>query len=101
MEAFHRGLGSSFLQWIDNPWFEDSPVVKGPDPEEVHQREKLLDLVLTAARISNLRDRVEHRTRIGVPVRHQRWLPSSSKQAFALLVDRFLIVCASSKKKVY
>lgn len=35
---------------------------------------------------------------MGVPVRHQRLLALSSKQAFAFLVDLFLIVCASSKR---
>ena len=55
MKTFHGSFGSSFLQWINNSLFEDTPVVEGFDPKEMDQREKFLDLVLTATEISNLR----------------------------------------------
>ena len=54
METLHGSLGSPFLQWINDPLFEGTPVIEGPDPKEVDQREKFLDLVLTAAGINSL-----------------------------------------------
>ena len=54
METFHGRLGLSLLQGINDPQFEDTPVVKGPDPEKVNQREELFDLILTTAKLSNL-----------------------------------------------
>ena len=53
METLHGSLGSTFLQGINDPLLEDTPVVEGLNPEEVHQREKFFDLVLTVAEISN------------------------------------------------
>ena len=73
MKTFHGSFGSSFLQWINDSLLEDAPVVEGFDPKEMDQREKFLDLVLTAAEISNLRKLSSTWTYIGVPVRHQRW----------------------------
>ena len=54
VETLHGCLGSPFLQRINDPLFEDTPVVEGLDPKEVDQREKFLDFVLTAAEINNL-----------------------------------------------
>ena len=54
METLHGCLGSPFLQRINDPLFEDTPVVEGSDPKEVDQGEKFLDFVLTAAEINNL-----------------------------------------------
>ena len=96
METFHGCLGSPFLQRINDPLFEGAPIIEGFDPEEVDQGEKFLDLVLAGAKSVTREMLVRCGTHIGVPVRHQRWLPPSSKHAFALLVVRFLIVCASS-----
>jgi len=98
VETLHGRLGSSLLQGIDDPLFKRAPVVEGFYPEEVDQGEEFLDLVLTAVKVSNAGTPNSMETDIGVPVRHQRWLPSSSKQAFALLVNLFLIVCASSNE---
>lgn len=55
METFHGCLGSPFLQRVNDPLFEGAPIIEGFDPEEVDQREKFLDLVLTAAKISDSR----------------------------------------------
>ena len=96
VKTLHRCLSSPFLQRINDPFLEDTPIVEGFDPKEVNQGKKFFDFVLTVTEISNLEQLIRYMTYIGVPVRHQRWLPSSAKQAFALLVDRFLIVCASS-----
>ena len=55
METFHGCLGSPFLQRVNDPLFEGAPIIEGFDPEEVDQREKFLDLVLTATGISKVR----------------------------------------------
>lgn len=55
METLHRSLGPSFLQRVDNPLFEDTPVIEGFDPKEVDQREKFFDLVLAVAKINDVR----------------------------------------------
>lgn len=52
MEALHGCLSTSFLQGVNDPLFEGTPVVEGFDPQEVDQREKLFNLVLAAAEIS-------------------------------------------------
>lgn len=54
METLHGSFGSSFLQWINDLLFEGTPVIEGFDPEEVNQREELLNLILAVAEISNL-----------------------------------------------
>lgn len=54
METFHRSLGTTFLQGVDNPQFEDAPVVEGPNPEKVNQREEFFDLVLAVGKLSGL-----------------------------------------------
>ena len=56
METFHGCLGSPFLQWVNDPLFEDAPIIEGFNPEEVDQGEKFLDLVLAAAKISDSRE---------------------------------------------
>ena len=55
VETFHGSLGSSFFQGINDPLFKNTPIVEGFDPKEVDQREKFLDLVLTATGISKVR----------------------------------------------
>jgi hypothetical protein len=54
VETLHGGLASPFLQWVNDPLLEDTPVIERFDPKEVDQGEKFLDFVLTAAKISNL-----------------------------------------------
>ena len=53
METLHRSLDSPFLQRINDPFLEDTPIVEGFDPKEVNQGEKFFDLVLAATEISN------------------------------------------------
>lgn len=56
VETFHGCLGSPFLQWVNDPLFEDTPIIEGFNPEEVDQGEKFLDLVLSVAKISDSRE---------------------------------------------
>lgn len=53
MKTLHRSLGSPFLQRINDPFLEDTPIVEGFDPKEVDQGEKFFDFVLTATEINN------------------------------------------------
>ena len=49
-----NGGENGLRQQIDNPFFEDTPVIEGSDPKEVDQGEKFLDFILTVAGVSNL-----------------------------------------------
>jgi hypothetical protein len=53
MQAFHGSLGTSLLQGIDDPRFENTPVVEGPDPEKIDERIEFFDLVLAMAKLSD------------------------------------------------
>jgi len=53
VKTLHRCLGSPFLQRINDPFLEDTPIVEGFDPKEVNQGEKFFNFVLTATEISN------------------------------------------------
>lgn len=54
MEAFHGSLGTSLLQGIDYSRFEDTPVIEGPNPEEMNQREEFFNFVLATVKVRDL-----------------------------------------------
>ena len=55
MKTLHRRLGSPLLQGVDNPLLESPPIVEWFDSKKMNQGEKLLNLVLAATGVNNLR----------------------------------------------